>query len=75
MSSGLVCGQLGGGFSGADPPVIGLRMMTNPEFLRLATSRSAVIFDMVSAACDGANALPEVRASANAVSTSRGSAV
>jgi hypothetical protein len=70
MSSGLVCGQLGGGLSGADAPAIGLRMMTNPEFLRLATSRSAVIFDMVSAACDRASALPEVRASANAISRS-----
>jgi hypothetical protein len=69
-----VCGQLGGGFSGADPPWIGRRMITNPDNLSCATRRSATILDIVSAACDRTIALPLVRASANAISKSRGSA-
>jgi hypothetical protein len=53
---------------------MGFRMITYPEDFSCATRRSATILDIVSAACDRANALPLVRASASAVLTSRGSA-
>ena len=49
-------------------------MTTKPEAFSCATSLSATTLDMVSADCVRASALPLVKASASAVSTSRGSA-
>jgi hypothetical protein len=73
-SSGFVCGHEAGAFRCEWPPSIGRLMTTKPEAFSCATSPSATTLDMVSADCVRANALPLVKASASAVSTSRGSA-
>jgi hypothetical protein len=73
-SSGFVCGHEAGAFRCEWPPSIGRLMTTKPEAFSCATSLSATTLDMVSADCVRASALPLVKASASAVSTSRGSA-
>jgi hypothetical protein len=70
-SSGFVCGYEAGAFRCEWPPSIGHLMMTKPEAFSCATSLSATILDMVSADCVRASALPLIKASASAVSTSR----
>jgi hypothetical protein len=73
-SSGFVCGHEAGAFRCEWPPSIGRLMTTKPDAFSCATSLSATTLDMVSADCVRASALPLVKASASAVSTSRGSA-
>jgi hypothetical protein len=73
-SSGFVCGHEAGAFRCEWPASIGRLMATKPEAFSCATSLSATTLDMVSADCVRTSALPLVKASASAVSTSRGSA-
>ena len=73
-SSGFVCGHEAGAFRCEWPPPIGRLMTTKPEAFSCATSLSATTLDIVSADWVRASALPLVKASASAVSTSRGSA-